>query len=68
MEEAHRNVLVTRAEALNKLALLYKSRSVRFKAVAQKFVEGALKSNSIHRYSQCKTYSRAIRQEAYCNI
>ena len=34
MEEAHKDVLITRAEALKKLASLYKSRSVRFKTVA----------------------------------
>ncbi len=41
MEEAHKDVLVTRAEVLKRLASLYKSRTVRFKAVAQKLVEGA---------------------------
>lgn len=38
MEEAHKEVLVTRAEVLKRLASLYKSRSIRFKAVAQKLV------------------------------
>ncbi len=46
MEEAHKAVLVTRAEALKSLASLYKSRSIRFKAVAQKLVEGALPAGS----------------------
>ncbi len=41
MDEAHKDVLVTRAEALKRLASLYKSRSIRFKEVAQKLVEGA---------------------------
>ncbi len=41
LDEAHKDVLVTRAEALKRLASLYKSRSIRFKAVAQKLVEGA---------------------------
>ncbi len=41
LEEAHKDVLVTRAEALKRLASLYKSRSIRFKAVVQKLVEGA---------------------------
>lgn len=40
MEETHKDILVTRAEALKRLASLYKSRSVRFKEVAQKLVEG----------------------------
>ncbi len=42
MDEAHKDVLVTRAEALKRLASLYKSRSIRFKEVAQKLVEEAL--------------------------
>ncbi|MGR3175347.1 MAG: hypothetical protein ACUZ8N_12220 [Candidatus Scalindua sp.] len=33
MDEAHKDVLVCRTDALKRLALLYKSRSVRFKAV-----------------------------------
>ncbi len=41
LEESHKDVLVTRAEVLKRLASLYKSRSMRFKAVAQKLVEGA---------------------------
>ena len=41
LDEAYKDVLVTRAEALKRLASLYKSRSIRFKAVAQKLVEGA---------------------------
>ena len=41
MEEAHKDVLVTRAELLKRLASLYKSRSIRFKAVAQNLVEDA---------------------------
>ena len=45
LEEAHKDVLVTRAEALKRLASLYKSRSIRFKAVAQKLVDEALPDN-----------------------
>ena len=46
LDEAHKDVLVTRAEVLKRLALVYKSRSIRFKAVAQKLVEEALPANS----------------------
>jgi len=42
MKEAHKDVLATRAEVLKRLASLYKSRSIRFKAAAQKLVEGAV--------------------------
>ncbi len=51
MEEAHKDVLVARAEALKSLASLYKSRSIRFKAVAQKLEEGAVNDDSFHRNS-----------------
>ncbi|MGR3301107.1 MAG: hypothetical protein ACUZ8I_01250 [Candidatus Scalindua sp.] len=41
MDQAHKEVFVCRTDALKRLALTYKSRSVRFKAVVQKLVEGA---------------------------
>jgi hypothetical protein len=47
LDEAHKDVLVTRAEALKRLASLYKSRSIRFKAVAQKLVEGAIGDDTL---------------------
>ena len=46
LDEAHKDVLVTRAELLKRLASLYKSRSIRFKAVAQKLVDEALLANA----------------------
>ena len=53
LEETHKDVLVTRAEALKRLASLYKSRSIRFKAVAQKLVEGAVKDETLHTHPYC---------------
>jgi hypothetical protein len=51
MEEAHKDVLVCRTDALKRLASLYKSRSIRFKAVAQKLVEGAAGDDGFRRNS-----------------
>lgn len=53
MEEAHKDVLVNRAEALKRLASLYKSRSIQFKAVAQKFVEGAVGDEALPANGYC---------------
>ena len=53
MEEAHKDVLVTRAEVLKRLASLYKSRSIRFKAVAQKLVEGAAGDEALPANAYC---------------
>ncbi len=53
MEEAHRDALVTRAEALKRLASLYKSRSIQFKAVAQKLVEGAAGDDALLANAYC---------------
>ncbi len=53
MEEAHKDVLVNRAEVLKRLASLYKSRSVRFKAVAQKLVEGAVGDDALPANAYC---------------
>jgi hypothetical protein len=53
MEEAHKDVLVTRAETLKRLASLYKSRSIRFKAVAQKLVEGAAGDDALPANGYC---------------
>ncbi len=54
MEEAHRDALVTRAEALKRLASLYKSRSIRFKAVAQKLVEDAAGDDALPANANCR--------------
>ena len=53
LDEAHKDVLVTRAETLKRLASLYKSRSIRFKAVAQKFAEGAVRDETLHAHPYC---------------
>ena len=41
IDGTHKVVLIIRADALIKLASLYKSRSIRFKAVAQRLVDEA---------------------------
>ena len=51
IDEAHRDVLVARAEALKSLASLYKTRSVRFKADAQKLVGDAAGDDGFRRNS-----------------
>ena len=53
LDEAHKDVLVTRAEVLKRLASLYKSRSIRFKAVAQKLVEGAAGDDALPANGYC---------------
>ncbi len=53
MEEVYKDLLITRVEVLKRLASLYKSRSMRFKAVAQKLAEGAAGDEALPANAYC---------------